>query len=451
MAPPEASVTDRRDVMRIACDLIVVGGGAAGLAAAATASRKGLKTVLIERYGFCGGGAVAGMSGTVCGLYAATDRPNAPPQKIVHGFVDDFIRVMEDKGGLAEPVKYGLTWTRVHHPLVWRDAADALLEASGVRLFFHTVVTGALFDGDAHIAGVVAWTKQGPLEVRAGLTIDASGDADVAAMAGLATFVGSAGRVQNPTMMFRLGGVDVARFRDAYGTDTIMPPAVTQSIIEANASGSYKLPRAKIWLFPTTQPNELLCNCTRVIGRDGRELLTILADDFTEAEVAGRLQVREYARFFKDRLVGCEISFVSDTGPQVGVRQTRQIEGRQKLTNSDVVSGAKQANGIAVSAWPIELHSGQRPQVEWLLDDVYEVPFGCLVPASGSGLLIAGRCLSAEHEAVASARVTAQCFAYGQAAGLAAFVSIRDGVPTSAIEGSAIRELLNRDGACLDS
>ena len=137
----------------------------------------------------------------------------------MHGFIDDFIRVMEQKSGLAEPVKYGLTWTRVHHPLVWRELADALLEEAGVKIFLHTLVTGTLVEGRSHIEGVVAWTKQGPLEVRARVVIDASGDADVAAMAGLRTFIGSDGHVQNPTMIFRLGGVDVARFQTAYGSN----------------------------------------------------------------------------------------------------------------------------------------------------------------------------------------------------------------------------------------
>ena len=171
-------------------------------------------------------------------------------------------------------------------------------------------------------------------------------------------------------------------------------------------------------------PNELLCNCTRVIGPDRRELNTLFAADFTDAEIEGRRQVREYARFFRDHLAGCEASFVNDTGVQVGVRQTRQARGMTMLRNEAVVRGTKCADGIARSPWPIELHAGAKPRVEWLLDDYYEVPYGCFVPERGEGLLVAGRCLSAQHEAVASARVTAQCFSYGQAIGHAAAMGI---------------------------
>jgi len=155
--------------------------------------------------------------------------------------------------------------------------------------------------------------------------------------------------------------------------------------------------------------------------------------------------------FFREHLVGCEKSFINDSGVQVGVRQTRQALGRTVLRNHDVLKGTKFRDGIARSPWPIELHSGAVPKVEWLLNDFYEIPFGCFVPERGSGLLFAGRCLSAEHEAVASARVTAQCFSYGHAVGHAAALSVKEGVPPGEIEGRYLRDVLDRDGAGLDS
>jgi hypothetical protein len=227
-----------------------------------------------------------------------------------------------------------------------------------------------------------------------------------------------------------------------------MPERVTELIKAKNGHG-YLLPRSKIWLFTTPRPGELLCNCTRIIGRDGRELNPLFAADFTDAEFEGRRQMREYARFFHDHLVGCKSSFVDDTGTQVGVRQTRQGLGIRKLMNHDVVEGNKFGDGIARSPWPIELHSGNKPRVEWLLDDVYEVPYGCFVPQRGENLLFAGRCLSAEHEAVASARVTAQCFSYGQAIGHAAAIAVRERIRPREIRGEEVRMVLNRDGAQL--
>ena len=440
---------DRRDPLSLQTDILVVGGGAAGVAAAVTAARQGQKVTLIERYGFCGGGAVAGLSGTICGMYEASDNPNAPPKQVVHGFLDEFVGIMTERGGLTPPVRYGKTYTRVHDPLIWRETADQMLRAAGVQVLLHTTVTEALVEGGEKIDGITAYTKQGRLSLRAKLTIDASGDADVAAMAGLPTFMGQDGKVQNPTMIFRIGGVDTGRFLATYGPDSIMGTDITELILRLHNSHEFRLPRAKIFLFPTSRPNELLCNCTRIIGRDGRELNPLLVEDITEAEIEGRIQVREYARFFKTYLAGCEDSYVNDTGVQVGVRQSRQIVGRTTLRNEDVTAGTKFRDGIARSPWPIELHSGDKPRLVWLTDDFYEVPLDCFVPERGEGLLAAGRCLSAQHEAMASARVTAQCFSYGHAIGHAAAIAVREQISPRDVEAAQVREHLNRDGAQL--
>lgn len=439
---------EARSIANVSTDVLVVGGGAAGVAAAVTAARAGLRVTLLERYGFCGGGAVAGLSGTVCGLYEATDSPRTPEQ-VVFGFADEFVRRLESLGGLAPPVRYGKTLTRVHEPLAWRETADSFLAEAGVQTIYHAVAIGVFVDGGERVEGVQAWTKQGRVDIRADIVVDASGDADVAAMGGFPSYVGDNGRVQNPTMIFRLLGVDVDAFVAAYGTDTIMPPTVSELIRKASGN-SGDLPRSKIWLFPTTRPGELLCNCTRVLGRDGRELNSLSYEDFTEAEVQGRLQVRTYERFFRDHLQGCSGAYVNDTGVQVGIRQTRQVAGVCQLMNDDVLAGRKGPDSIARSPWPVELHDGEKPVVKWLLEDFYEVPYGCFVPQRGEGLVAAGRCLSAQHEAVASARVTAQCFSYGHAVGHAAVLSIRDHVPLRGIAGRDIRVLLNRDGARLD-
>lgn len=446
----EERVRDARPMTRIDTDLLVVGGGAAGVAAAVTAARQGLRVVVLERYGFCGGGAVAGLSGTICGLYEAAESADSRPTQIVHGFADEFVRLMTARGGLTGAVRYGKTFTRVHDPLVWREVADDLLQQAGVKVLLHTLVTDVLMDGGERVAGVLAWTKQGRVEVRAGLTVDASGDADVVALAGLPFTVGLEGHVQNPTMIFRLQGVDVEQFLAACGPDSILGESVSKAIAAANASGRYRLPRAKIFLFPTPRPGELLCNATRIVGRDGRELNPLFVDDITEAEIEGRRQVREYERFIRDHLAGCASAWVNDTGVQVGVRQTRQVSGVATLANDDVVTGAKRADGVARSPWPIELHSGEKPRLSWLFNDYYEIPYACFVPERGESLLVAGRCLSAQHEAMASARVTAQCFSYGHAIGHAAAIALHENCAPRAIPGEALRHRLNQDGARLD-
>ena len=439
---------DHRSSARIETEVLVVGGGAAGVAAAVSAARRGHKVLLVERYGFCGGGAVAGLSGTICGLYAANEDAAAAPEKLVGGFVDEFIARMEAAGGLTAPVRYGQTYTRVHDPLAWRNVADALLADAGVMVLLHAVVTDVWHEGGA-LEGVRLFTKQGKIDVRAAFVIDASGDADVVAMAGLSTTVGDHGQVQNPTMIFRLQGVDVARFLAHHGPDSILGPDIA-ALIEREDGHPDPLPRRKIFLFPTPRPGELLCNATRVIGRDGRELSPLDAADLTEAEQQGRLQVLAYARFIRRHLAGCENAWVNDTGVQVGVRQSRQVAGVRTLTNTDVATAAKDPSGIARSPWPIELHSGHKPKLVWTYRDFYEVPYECFVPIAGERLLVAGRCLSAQHEAMASARVTAQCFSYGQAIGVAAALCLEEKLSARRLPGAEVRRLLNRLGAALD-
>ncbi|HVE89683.1 MAG TPA: FAD-dependent oxidoreductase, partial [Burkholderiaceae bacterium] len=147
-----AESTDCRPITRLDTDILVVGAGAAGVAAAVTAARQGLRVIAVERYGFCGGGAVAGMSGTICGLYEASQDPGSRPLQLVFGFADEFVRLMERKQGLTGPVRYGKTFTRVHDPLVWREAGDHLMMQAGVTTLFHSVVTDVLMEGD-RVAG----------------------------------------------------------------------------------------------------------------------------------------------------------------------------------------------------------------------------------------------------------------------------------------------------------
>jgi len=250
-------------------------------------------------------------------------------------------------------------------------------------------------------------------------------------------------------MFFRIAGVEMDTYLDYYGEDTICPTKVTANILDANASGEYAMPRHKIWIFPTTRPGELMVNATRLAGQDGRVLNVIDPVDFTEAEIFGRRQVREYAKFLKNFVPGCESSYVVDTGVEVGIRQTRSIVGVETLTNEDVLTCRKRSDSICRTPWPIELHAGDKPKLHWLLDDYYDVPFNTLVPKVGENIIVAGRCLSAEHEALASARVTAQCFEYGHAAGIAAVKSINENTPIRDLRGEDIRAVMIENGSAL--
>lgn len=429
-------------------DILVAGGGAAGVAAAATAASKGHNVLLIEKYGFLGGAAVAGLSGTICGLYLASDS-NRQPQQVVYGFADTFCSELAKRNGITEPQKYGKTWAVTHDPLMWREVAEDLLEVAGANILYHTSVIGVIKDGD-DFKGIVIDTKAGLAAIHAKIIIDATGDADLIYRADLNYTMGDNGSIQNPTMIFRLGGVDVKRFSTEWGNDTISPTKITERIEYACQQDGYELPRKKIWIFDTPRPGELLVNATRIVGKEGKELNVTLPQHHTEAEILGRRQAREYAKFLKQYVPGCENSFVYDTGVEVGIRQTRTIIGAETLSNKDVLARRKRSDGIVKCPWPIELHSGEKPKVEWLLDDYYEVPFGALVPKKGENIIVAGRSLAAEHEALASARVTAQCFQYGQAAAIAADLAIKSKCLIRNVKGEEVRLILNKDGARME-
>jgi len=418
-------------------DVVVLGGGPAGIAAATTASESGWNTLLIERLGFCGGAAVSGMSGTICGLYNTVEDPhNAQPQQIIFGFAERMRNALIEDGGLTPPQIYGKTWVTTHDCATYKKVATDFLRAAEVQILYHTEMVDVL-EEDGAITGLVLHTRSGFTTVRAKRFIDCSGDADIVFRSGLATTKGNNGVIQNPSMMFKIGNVNLDRYIEYWGQDTISPAKVIEKL-EARD----ELIRKKVWLFPTVNPGEVLVNGTKITGFDGRALDVTDPIDHSEAEQFSIYQAKAFFKFLKEEIPGCEDCYFIDYGQEVGVRQTRSIAGMKRLMNDDVVNTRKCEDAIARSSWPIELHYGAKPKTEWLVDDYYEVPFGTLVPQEGRNVIVAGRCLSAEHEALASCRVTAQCFEYGRAAALATEISLRDDVVYQDIDGANVSSLM---------
>ena len=421
-------------------DIIVLGGGPAGIAAATTAAEAGHKTLLIERLGFCGGAAVSGMSGTICGLYNSVEDPQAAqPQQLIFGFAERMRSALDLQGGLTAPQIYGKTWVATHDCATYKKVATDLLLNSGVQILYHSEMIDVLVQNNV-IDGLVLHTKSGFTKVLGARFIDCSGDADIIFRAGLSTTKGNNGVIQNPSMMFKIGNVDIARYLKYWGDDTISPPKVVKKLEERE-----ELIRKKVWLFPTVNPGEVLVNGTKITGFDGRALDVTDPLDHSEAEQFSIYQAKAFFNFLKEEIPGCENAYFIDYAQEVGVRQTRSITGVKRLTNEDVVNGRKLKDTIARSSWPIELHYGSKPKTEWLIDDYYDVPFGALVPSSGQNVIVAGRCLSAEHEALASCRVTAQCFEYGRAAAIATDLSLKFDLNYQDIDGTEITSLMNEN------
>jgi len=240
------------------------------------------------------------------------------------------------------------------------------------------------------------------------------------------------GLTQPMTLNFRVAGVAVDR----------MPPRaeINRLYDQAKAAGRVSCPRENVLLFHTLQPDVVHFNTTRVTGRSGVD-----ARDLTQAEMEARRQTQDLVRFLISDIAGFEHAYLQQTAAQIGVRESRRIRGEYTLTAEDVLGARKFPDGIARCAYPIDIHSptGSGTVIREVPEgDYYEIPYRCLAPLGVDNLLVAGRCISATHEAQASLRVMPQCFAMGEAAGLAAALSIQRSIPPREVDAAELRREL---------
>ncbi len=385
--------------------------------------------ILVEKYGFCGGATVAGLSGTICGLFSSGNRP----QQIVFGFAAEFCDLMRARGGVSKSIPFGRTTLLPHDSFVWKEMADSLLKRASVTVLYHANFVKDYTDENGCVTTLLLRAMEGLVAIQPRVVLDASGDAEVVYGTGQPTTSGKNGVVQTPSMVFRTGGVDMPRFLE------LSPGEIIALAKEAHSQERFRLPRTHVYLFPMPNGHEVLCNMTRITYPDGSIPSGTNSADMTFAEMEGRSQARTYATFLKECVPGFENSYLVDTGAQVGIRQTRSIEGKARLKNDDVLNARKTKDAVTFSAWPIECHGPEGLTISYLENEVYEIPFETLIPVDSVNLLVAGRCLCAEHEALASARVTAQCFGMGYAAGAAAGLMIRERISARDLSGREVR------------
>ena len=418
-------------------DVIVVGAGSAGSSAAITAARIGARTLLVDRLAFMGGTSTA-----VLDTFYAFYTPGAVARRVVGGIGWEVVERLTAAGVAFErPNTYGagtgVTYDQETLKVLWEDmAADA-----GVDLLLHTWVTGTRVT-DGRIEAVRLWNKGGESWVEAPVVVDASGDADVAALAGVEyDNAAKQGRVQSVSTLFKLANVDVER------AASVPKAELWERMREAAESGAYALPRIEGSWHRTPFPGVVLIHMTRIPNVDATD-----PQQLTRAEVEGRRQVQEYARFLRDRVPGFEAAVVVATSPAIGVRESRRVHGDYVLGRDDVLEGRRFDDEIALCGAPIEdHHAGGDTEWRYVAESgVYGIPYRCLLPAGIEGLAVAGRCFSASHDAHASARSMATCMAMGQAAGTAGALAARSGLSPRALGATALRERLLADGALLD-
>jgi len=412
-------------------DLVVVGGGSAGTAAAVTAARAGLRTVLVEDAPFLGGMSTGGCVGTFCGFYYRDTRGELV--RIVGGFPAEVMDRLAARGHCYGPVPFKSTAAVPYVPWGLKTLHDTMARAEGaLTVYLHARGFRALVGGDA-IEAVTVATRSGHVAMRAPYFIDASGDAALALAAGAP--VEKAATIQYPSMMFYMQRVDL---------EQALPHVLALNELLEKHFDTAGLPRRSGNIIPTGRPGEVLVAMSRV-AIEGRPPDASDAADLTLAEMLGREQAERCGAFLREHVPGFAEAFLSDTAARLGVRETRRIRGLHRLSEDDVLGGRKFDDGICRGAWPIELHVPDG-RTEWrFLDEGlwYTVPYRCLVPDGGPrNLLVAGRCLSATREGFASARVIGQCMSEGQAAAVAVAVARPRGTALPQVDVGEVRARL---------
>jgi hypothetical protein len=393
-------------------DVAVIGGGSAGSAAALAAARAGASVLLVEGAGFFGGTAAAVLD-TMYGFF-----PPGGGGRVVGGIAWEVASaLLRDGQAMLRENSYGAGTGVTYEPEALKREWDARLTQAGVRPLLHALFSAAIVDG-ARIAGIVVQTRRGPYRIGARCFIDATGDAILAWAAGCTLERPDAGRrVQPLTTTFRVGGV---------GGTAPAAAELRRLMAEAASSGAFRLPRVDGSAHRTVLPGVFHANMTRVSGADPTDPWQLSA-----AEIEGRAQAAEYQRFLRERVPGYEAAYLMATSAWIGTRESRRLVGQHVLTREEVLAGCQFDDAIALCGAPVEDHDGGAGTIWQYVGgaggpsgQTYGVPYRCLLPVESDGLLVAGRCLSATHDAHASARSIAQCLAYGEAAGTAAAMSL---------------------------
>jgi 2-polyprenyl-6-methoxyphenol hydroxylase-like FAD-dependent oxidoreductase len=416
-------------------DVLVVGGGSAGASAALAAAMEGTSVALVERYGFMGG-----ISTQVLDTFYGFYTPGQKPKKVVGGVPDRIVEALRANGkAIYRPSTYGAGQGITYDPETLKVIWEGQAREAGVRLLFHTLVVDAIREGE-RIIGVVAANKAGFFQLLAEVIIDASGDADVAAAMGVPYESAQDGPVQSLTTTFRLINVDVDRARE------VDKETLHGLMAEAAERGEYDLPRREGSVHITPLAGVMATNMTRVAEVDPTDPLQL-----SEAEGEGRRQALEYARFMREKVPGYERSELSKLSTQIGVRESRRIYGAYRLSREDVLSARAFEDAIAKCGAPIEEHhAGGDTRWEYLPEgETYDIPYRCLLPQRARSLLVAGRCLSADHDAHASVRSMGQCMAMGQAAGVAAALAAERGTDPAEVSIDELQARLRALGAIL--
>lgn len=410
-------------------DLIVLGGGMTGVAAAVSARRLGLDVLILEKAGFLGGAA-----GTMLinPFMPYTTKIDGKRFELSRGFFTEMQSLLREIGGYRGPGN-----EEIHEEYV-KLAFDRLVTKEGVDVLFHCTLAGVEKDGEV-LKAVQAATKAGVLTFRAKYFIDCSGDADLAVMAGCPYHLGREDSLCQPmTLCFRIGNVDIPTYEANRGL-------LQEKYKEFQAAGKIKNPRENVLIFPTLVDGMLHFNTTRIVMLNPTD-----PADVTKAEMEAREQMLEMYLFLRDNVPGFEHSQLLYSAGEIGVRESRMIDGEYVVTETDLKNCVHFDDAIACANYDIDIHNpeGSGTSHYYFPDgEFYYLPYRSLQPKNASNLLVAGRCISSTHAAQASYRVMPIVTTLGEAAGTAAAIACKANVGVKEIDVKALQTQLVKQGA----
>ncbi len=435
-------------------EVVVAGGGIAGLAAAIASARCGAKTLLIERYG-CLGGTVSGVPMKWVGGYNAT---------IHGGIMAELIdKLRQADGIIREFYNENVSGYMVGMYIdIFKAVALKMLEDAGAELLLHTLITDVVSEG-REITGLVVENKSGRQVILGKRFIDATGDGDVAARAGAAYWKGDeeSGKMQAMTHYGPvLEGVDnevlldyMLKYKDKYPEEIVEWSTDLPRFSFAGFSRLLKDSREKgiihmnydcIWISGEIGTNRVTIDGSFIPFVDGTNVL-----DLTYAETESIKQITSFVSFIRQNFPGFENSHRKDRGGfSIGVRETRRVMGEYLLTEEDILQGKKFLDGIGCNCTPMDIHSSRGHQ-SWTQVKTYDIPYRCLISATIDNLFMAGRCISATHKALASIRFIPCCVITGQAAGTAAALTAKRNVSLKKLDTNKLLTELKKQGAIL--
>ncbi|EIP99703.1 Thi4 family [Opitutaceae bacterium TAV1] len=411
-------------------DVLVLGAGPGGVAAAVAAARNGARVILVERFGTFGGTWTSGHLGAIM------------PFPYVRGLfaeISDHLRT--EAAWLSSKDEYGSGAT--YDIETAKIVLDRLVVEAGVRPYFFAQVAGVFREGN-RVRGVAIESKEGRHALAGRFVIDATGDGDVSVLAGVPSSQGrdSDHGCQPMTMIFTMDGADDAR-ASAYKKED---PSFARAWRAAKARGEITVPREDVLPFNMPRPGQWSFNVTRIINRDPTKLL-----DVTEAMLEGRRQVAEVVAFLRKHVPGYENAYLSGMAPHIGVRESRRIKCDYTITADDVIKVPEFDDCIARGNWFIDIHNPSGEGTERIHPPAgrwYEIPYRSIRAQGVDNLLVASRCIDSTHEAHAAIRITPQVVAIGQGAGTAAALCVRqDLASTRALDPAGLRRTLREQGA----